>query len=171
MLTENSFFPVVVHVVENTLCVWGDPPLQWPDRQEGQEGNLEKTVRELQQQLGEVAGLRSKLEQNVDRVGQLEREIAKLRAIVDKLVPQIYGLQSKLVHITSPQVTPSPPPHTLSLSLSLTLYLSFSHAHTHTHTLKYKNTCNTHSLTRLPTETSEGSGREWETGRRRGRPC
>ena len=78
----------------------------------------------LTESVTEVASLRSKLKRNVDslkglegevaRLNGLEGEVARLKGTVDKLLPQVYALQSKLTHITSPQVSPisnwSPPP-------------------------------------------------------------
>jgi hypothetical protein len=78
------------------------------------EAGLGKKVVELEQQLQQswlqVAGLHSRLEQSVGRVGELEGEVSRMKSSIEKLLPQIYALQSRLTHIaTSPQV--SPPPH------------------------------------------------------------
>jgi hypothetical protein len=71
------------------------------------DGRLEKKVEELQQQqresVAEVARLNSRLERNEDREGQLEEELGKVKYSVQKLLPQVFALQSKMTHITSPQ--------------------------------------------------------------------
>jgi hypothetical protein len=72
------------------------------------EAGLGKKVVELEQQLQQswlqVAGLHSRLEQSVGRVGELEGEVSRMKSSIEKLLPQIYALQSRLTHIaTSPQ--------------------------------------------------------------------
>ena len=67
---------------------------------------LEKRFEELSVQLAEsVARLESRLDQNEDRVGWLEGETTRNRSSLEKMVPQVCALQSKMTHITaSPQV-------------------------------------------------------------------
>ena len=67
---------------------------------------VEELELKLTESVTEVASLRSKLERNVDSLKGLEGEVARLKGTVDKLLPQVYALQSKLTHITSPQVSP-----------------------------------------------------------------
>jgi hypothetical protein len=60
--------------------------------------------------VAEVARLNSRLERNEDREGQLEEELGKVKYSVQKLLPQVFALQSKMTHITSPQVMEHPLP-------------------------------------------------------------
>ena len=86
------------------------PPLpQLLPSQSGVVPVLESRVAGLEQQVWQsqrqVAGLQSSLEQSGARVAGLESEVGRMKSTVEKLLPQIYALQSRLSHLTtSPQV-------------------------------------------------------------------
>ena len=78
---------------------------------------------QLQQSGSQVASLHSKLQQGMGRVGELESELSRLKTTVEKLLPQIYALQSRLTHITnSPQVYTSSPNHSTHITNSPQVY-------------------------------------------------
>ena len=103
---------VVVPSCATSIPLQPPPPPPLPQLLPSQSGVvpvLESRVAGLEQQVWQsqrqVAGLQSSLEQSGARVAGLESEVGRMKSTVEKLLPQIYALQSRLSHLTtSPQV-------------------------------------------------------------------